>query len=162
MSSVRHLFCLAIVAILPLPGQTVPTITGRVRVTTSLTKKRISVPQVYERHAALAPPAAPANAAADMKEELRRVVIFIDTAGLRTQPSTPGSINGNEGLSLRSWWFRLDLPWIFPTWIRFFITSFHFRESSASTWATTVPDRAGRSRFRSRVWFRCIAICTRT
>jgi|SoiMethySBSTD1v2_1073268.scaffolds.fasta_scaffold657292_2 plastocyanin len=86
MSSVRHLFCLAIVAILPLPGQTVPTITGRVRVTTSLTKKRISVPQVYERHAALAPPAAPANAAADMKEELRRVVIFIDTAGLRTQP----------------------------------------------------------------------------
>jgi len=50
-------------------------ISGRVRVTASLTKKRISLPQVYERHAALP---APAGGPADMLGELRRVVVYLE------------------------------------------------------------------------------------
>lgn len=57
-------------------------VTGRVRVTTALTKKRISLPQVYERHAAIP---VPPESAVDLKEELRRVVVFVDSAGLRSE-----------------------------------------------------------------------------
>ena len=63
-----------------------PSIAGRVRVTTSLSKKRISMPQVYERQAALAAPPPSESGAADLKDELRRVVIYIDTTGLASEP----------------------------------------------------------------------------
>lgn len=51
-------------------------VSGHIRVTSTLTKRRISVPQVYDRTAAIeTSPEAPADAAA----ELRRVVVYLDT-----------------------------------------------------------------------------------
>src|SRR4051812_31539761 len=58
-------------------------ISGIVHVTTTLTKKRISVPQVYERSVAIAPPAA---AVSDVEAELRRVVVYVDSAKLASKP----------------------------------------------------------------------------
>ncbi len=58
-------------------------VTGRIRVTSTLTKRRISLPQVYERTAAISP--APA-AAPDVEGELRRVVVYLDTPGLPARP----------------------------------------------------------------------------
>ena len=57
-------------------------ITGTVRVTTSLTKKRISVPQVYERAVAIAPPVG----VRDVEAELRRVVVYVDGTKLASRP----------------------------------------------------------------------------
>lgn len=51
-------------------------LSGVVRVTTTLTKKRITIPQVYERNVAVAPPAAESH---DIAAELRRVVVYIDS-----------------------------------------------------------------------------------
>jgi plastocyanin len=59
-------------------------ISGRIRVTSTLTKRRISVPQVYDRTAALSPPG---TAAPDVTTELRRVVIFLDTPVLPANPA---------------------------------------------------------------------------
>jgi len=67
---------------LTLSGQ-VGEVTGRIRVTSTLTKRRISVPQVYERAAAIAVEPPPP---ADVGAELRRVVVYLDTPGLAARP----------------------------------------------------------------------------
>lgn len=66
----------------PAPGA----VSGRIRVTSKLTRKRITVPQVYERGSALPVVDASSNVAIDLKDELRRVVVFIDTPGLAALP----------------------------------------------------------------------------
>lgn len=58
-------------------------VAGSVRVTSALTKRRITVPQVYDRSAAIAP--APA-ARPDVATELQRVVVFLDTPALPARP----------------------------------------------------------------------------
>lgn len=58
-------------------------VTGRIRVTATLTKRRISLPQVYERAASL--PSAP-TLPPDVAGELRRVVVYLDTPGLPARP----------------------------------------------------------------------------
>ena len=59
-------------------------IRGHVRVTAALTKRRISLPQVYDRTAALdTPPVTPP----DMVGELRRVVVYLDTPVLAARPA---------------------------------------------------------------------------
>lgn len=67
-------------------------ITGHVRVTTTLTKKRVSLPQVYERHVAIAPPQ-PRN---DREDELRRVVVYLEgqvRSGRTATASAPARID---------------------------------------------------------------------
>ena len=65
-------------------------ITGRIRVTSTLTKRRITVPQVYERTVALSSkPATPP----DLATELRRVVVYLETPGL---PATPVQVSMDQ------------------------------------------------------------------
>ena len=67
---------------LTLSGQ-VGEVTGRIRVTSTLTKRRISVPQVYERTVAIAAEPTPLP---DARAELRRVVVYLDTPVLAARP----------------------------------------------------------------------------
>jgi len=77
-------FLVALLTLAPCPGQAQTVgITGTVRVTTTLTKKRISVPQVYERAVAIAPPPVGVR---DVEAELRRVVVYVDGAKLAARP----------------------------------------------------------------------------
>jgi plastocyanin len=68
---------IALALSVPLPGQ----VSGRIRVTKPLTKKRISLPQVYERNAAIPTPAA------EPEDELRRVVVYVDSTSLSANPA---------------------------------------------------------------------------
>lgn len=52
-------------------------ITGTIRVTRHLTRKRITLPQIYERGVALA---LPATAQGDIAEEMTRVVVYLEGA----------------------------------------------------------------------------------
>ena len=63
------------VAILLLPALEGAEVTGQVRVTKTLTRKRVSLTQVYERAAALPAPSAETGTLA---EELGRVVVYLD------------------------------------------------------------------------------------
>lgn len=63
-------------------------ITGRVRVTSTLTKRRISVPQIYDRTSAI-PVATPPP---DLETELRRVVVYLDAPDLPSRP-TPATMD---------------------------------------------------------------------
>lgn len=74
------LFLLAAPALLAQSGE----VNGRVRVTASLTKRRISVPQIYDRTAAIG---AQLAASPDTAAELRRVVVYLDTPGLPARPA---------------------------------------------------------------------------
>ena len=58
-------------------------VSGRIRVTSTLTKRRISVPQVYDRTAAL-PVANPEPP--DVAQELRRVIVYVDSPLLAARP----------------------------------------------------------------------------
>jgi plastocyanin len=80
----KYPFVLVLACSVWLPGQAAAgEITGRVRITTTLTKKRVTLPQVYERHVALPiAAAAPPN----LEDELRRTVIFLDTEALPARP----------------------------------------------------------------------------
>lgn len=57
---------------------------GRVRVTKALTKKRISLPQVYERTVAIA--AEPVPAEVSVEAELKRIVVYLEGDGQRSEP----------------------------------------------------------------------------
>ena len=84
MKSVLRMCACAVLASAPwLDGAD---ISGRVRVTKSLTKKKITVSQVYERAAAM--PAPPANAADFLQEEIGRVVIYLEGNLPAPQPVT--------------------------------------------------------------------------
>lgn len=76
------LFAFALLAVTP-PVALSAEIEGRVRVTTRLTKKRVSLPQIYERNAALE---SPEPKSATLEDELRRVVLYIDSNALPAKP----------------------------------------------------------------------------
>ena len=57
-------------------------ISGRVRITTKLTRKRITIPQVYDRLSAVTQKETPADAGG----ELRRVVVFLESSALPANP----------------------------------------------------------------------------
>ncbi|MEP7362231.1 MAG: carboxypeptidase regulatory-like domain-containing protein [Acidobacteriota bacterium] len=78
------------VILIALPALHGAEVTGRVRVTKSLTRKKVSLNQVYERSAALPAPSAETGTLA---EELARVVVFLE--GNLPEP-TPANAQINQ------------------------------------------------------------------
>lgn len=73
--------------ILPLVYAQTGEITGRIRVTSKLTRKRLSIPQIYDRTSALAGESPAAAPDIEVEAELRRVVVYLDSAGLPARPA---------------------------------------------------------------------------
>lgn len=86
-SGAKSMLVLAVAAAHSTPAAEIE---GRVRVTTKLTKKRVSLPQIYERNAAIE---SPEPAPQTREDELRRVIIFLDSTAL---PAKPQRVSMNQ------------------------------------------------------------------